>query len=1111
MVNDSKIFTKLKRIFIPISQADGTFIYAEGIGDIGPLKDILYVPKLKYNLISISYFNKLGFRVIFDFDGSVIIKDKNKNELKIGNRSDKLYYSNDNIFNIDKIDPNYHTLTVKESNKFSLWHRRFCHINAYYIHKAIKHKLITGIDTLWINYNYHCNACRLTKATSSPINTNNIQTPINNSSSSIPTPITNSRSILYNEQLLRYIPNITLVKFAVDLKGPLPPSIHRNTYCIMFTSCISRHRDAFYIKQKSDTVDIFKQFILKIQRFQISAAFQFKNNYPETYNYILEQKYPMEFKSDNGSEFVNHDIAELFLNNNIYHERSAPYAPFQNGIAERSNRTVFDLASALITDSNSPLYLWEYAVSTVIHTLNLLPNKALNLESTPFIELYHRPADVSHLRIYGCTAYVLLQDHQRPNIGVKALKGIFVGYDEGSLSYLVYANHTIHKSRDVVFYESHIYNNPIQNTIHEQTIKLFDTNYSIDNTIDNTRILNELFDHTTTIINNINNHNSNNNSTHTQPISDISDNNMIIDNDDNRYNLRPNRKKTNFLERAITAIISGKFFITPHDHISESVFATIINENDINPDDPNWITAKSTELSRLIPLNTWVIVDSIPVGRKALKFKWVLSKKFDIFKNIDICKARLTVKGCSQIPGIDFEETFSPVAKVTAIRLLLALSAGFGYVTHQFDVQNAFPNATLNDIELYMHPPPELNLPPGKFLKLMRALYGLKQASREWFLLLISVFGKLGFKTCKSESCIVYLIKDNIIIIVGIYVDDMLVASNHINHVKWLYTQLKTYFIVIQKELSKIVGFNIKYDPIHRYMSIDKNDYADKVINDYKHLINNMSAQYTPIDDKVNLSKPTTPMTPNSFPYRPLIGCFNYLSCTLRAELSFSTNYLARFMENYNDTHILQIKKLLRYLHDNPHASIHYCDLNTHHKYFIINGKQYRMLPNQLYVFVDADWASINLDTRRSTSGFLIFFNGGIISWKSCQQKRTAGSSTEAEYIALYEAIKEVIWIKHILEELNLFNTKPVIIYEDNTSTIKASQNPVEHSKLKHLDINYHSIRDYVHSQEVIMQSINSNDQLADLLTKGQNATRQLTISSRFLHFVKANSFQIIN
>ena len=218
--------------------------------------------------------------------------------------------------------------------------------------------------------------------------------------------------------------------------------------------------------------------------------------------------------------------------------------------------------------------------------------------------------------------------------------------------------------------------------------------------------------------------------------------------------------------------------------------------------------------------------------------------------------------------------------------------------------------------------------------------------------------------------------------------------------------------------------------------------------------------------------------------------------------MSFPTNLLARFMDGFDESHIVQCKKLLRYLYDHPKAEIHYCDLKIHQKYFIVNDKPYQMLPHQLYVFVDSDWASSDLEKRRSTSGYLIFFNGGLISWRTCLQKRTATSSTEAEYLALHEAIKEAIWIKHILEELSLFNVNPVIIFEDNNSTINASYNPVEHSKLKHLDIIYHSIRDFIQSHDIIIQYINTPNQLADNLTKSNSISLHQNLSSRYIYFL---------
>jgi hypothetical protein len=158
------------------------------------------------------------------------------------------------------------------------------------------------------------------------------------------------------------------------------------------------------------------------------------------------------------------------------------------------------------------------------------------------------------------------------------------------------------------------------------------------------------------------------------------------------------------------------------------------------------------------------------------------------------------------------------------------------------------------------------------------------------------------------------------------------------------------------------------------------------------------------------------------------------------------------------------------------------------------------MAPHKLYCFVDADYASTDLDTRRSVTGYIIFFNSGIISWKSGLQRRTSTSSTEAEYRALNEACKECLWLTHLLQELGFPLTSPGFVFEDNTSTIAATQNPVSHSKLKHLEVIYHQIRDFIKDQKVIVAHIDTQNQLADLLTKPHSPARHHQLVGNIIH-----------
>jgi hypothetical protein len=219
------------------------------------------------------------------------------------------------------------------------------------------------------------------------------------------------------------------------------------------------------------------------------------------------------------------------------------------------------------------------------------------------------------------------------------------------------------------------------------------------------------------------------------------------------------------------------------------------------------------ELTKLDSINTWNIVNELPPGRKPLHYKWVLKKKFDIYNKL-IYKARLTVKGCSQREGIDFTDTFSPVAKLTSVRLLLSLGAIEGLQFKQFDVQNAFPNATLKE-DIYMVAPKEMQLSQENiYLKLNRALYGLKQASREWNILITNTLKSIGFTQLKNDSCIFIYNKDGIQLLLALYVDDimMIIGFNSEQHADWLFNQLSKNFIVKQNNLTHCLGYNIQHN-----------------------------------------------------------------------------------------------------------------------------------------------------------------------------------------------------------------------------------------------------------------------------------------------------------
>jgi hypothetical protein len=272
-------------------------------------------------------------------------------------------------------------------------------------------------------------------------------------------------------------------------------------------------------------------------------------------------------------------------------------------------------------------------------------------------------------------------------------------------------------------------------------------------------------------------------------------------------------------------------------------------------------------------------------------------------------------------------------------------------------------------------------------------------------------------------------------------------------------------------------------------MQLSKDDYTMELVNKYANYISHIPFRSTPLDAGTKLSRIQCPSTDSekaqmsSIPYRQLIGALNYLSLTIRADIAFSVHYLARFMDNPAMIHWSHLLNVLAYLRDNPRAHITYS--STPFRYYPSDASTAHLMNrNQLYVYVDADFASTDVDSRKSVTGYLVYFNGGLISWRSGLQKTVSSSSSEAEYKALHDASKEVIWLTNILKELGYYQNTPAIMFEDNTNTIRLSENSVASSNLKHIDTIYHQIREFVQHGKIAILHIPTVQQLADLLTK---------------------------
>ena len=493
------------------------------------------------------------------------------------------------------------------------------------------------------------------------------------------------------------------------------------------------------------------------------------------------------------------------------------------------------------------------------------------------------------------------------------------------------------------------------------------------------------------------------------------------------------------------------------------------------PDSEKWVASKSLELQNLDRLGTFEVVDHLPKGKRALGFKWVHKVKMENGRPVKY-KSRLTVMGCHQRAGIDFSETFSPVARLSALRLIIALGVTENFHYHQLDVGNAFPNADVEE-EIYMKAPQEMGLPPGKFLRLRKALYGLKQASRQWHQMVCQFLLSLGFNQLRTDSCIFIKRDGDNVMIVVLYVDDMVIAASRKEEIGQFVRLVSDRFLITQRPLEHILGIRVSDTrATDGCMSLDLDAYTELMLTRRVDCLSGRASS-TPLPHGTVLSKTMCPTTEEerkemqTVPYRPVIGELMYLANALRPDIMFATNLCARYMANPGRQHWEALKHILKYLARLPHVSIVYCAPAAH-------------LRNRFIVYVDSDHAS-DPDDRKSTSGFVIFYNGGPIAWVSSKQKSCSSSTAESEFKAMHKVCQEVMFLRQLNQELGYGDPmEPTEILEDNIACEQYVRNPVLHGRMKHIDIAYHVVKDWQAQGQIRALRVPSASNLADGMTK---------------------------
>ncbi|KAK1629797.1 hypothetical protein QYE76_004112 [Lolium multiflorum] len=807
-----------------------------------------------------------------------------------------------------------------------------------------------------------------------------------------------------------------------DVCGPMSVASRGGyRYVLTFTDDLSRYGYIYLMKHKSETFEKFKEFQSEVEN-QRNKKIKF-------------------LRSDRGGEYLSYEFGMHLKKCGILSQLTPPGTPQRNGVSERRNRTLLDMVRSMMSLTDLPLSFWSYALETAAFTLNRAPSKSV--ETTPYELWFNKKPKLSFLKVWGCEAYV--KKLQPDKLEPKAEKCVFIGYPKETIGYTFY-----HRSEGKIFVAKNgtfLEKEFLTKEVTGRKVELDEIEESL------------LVDQSSAVPEDV-------------PVPPTPATEEANDNDHETSNEIATEPRRSTRERA-----------TP-DWYDPCLNVMIVDNNDedpatyeeamMSPDSNKWQEAMKSEMGSMYDNKVWTLVD-LPDSRKAVENKWIFKRKTDADGNITVYKARLVAKGFRQIQGVDYDETFSPVAKLKSVRILLAIAAFFDYEIWQMDVKTAFLNGDIEE-ELYMVQPKGFVDPKNadKVCKLQRSIYGLKQASRSWNRRFDKVIKDFGFIQCHGEACIYKKVSGSSVAFLILYVDDILLIGNDIELLSSVKGYLNNSFSMKDLgEASYILGIKIYRDRSRRLIGLSQSTYLDKILKKFR--MDESKKGFLPMLPGKVLSKTQGPATAeerermSQIPYASAVGSIMYAMLCTRPDIAHVVSLTSRYQSDPGMEHWTAVKNILKYLK------------RTKDMFLCYGGDQELVVTS----YTDASW-NTDPDDSKSQSGYVFILNGAAVSWASSKQCTVAKSSTESEYIAASEASSEAVWMKRFIVELGVVPSAldPLVIYCDNMGAIANAQEPRSHKRLKHIKLRYHSIREYIEDGEVKICKVHTDLNVADPLTK---------------------------
>ncbi|WVZ70238.1 hypothetical protein U9M48_018918, partial [Paspalum notatum var. saurae] len=827
----------------------------------------------------------------------------------------------------------------------------------------------------------------------------------------------------------------------MDIVGPTRvASVSGKWYVLVVVDDFSRISWVFFMEFKDKAFGFVRDLVLRLRNESHKAMRAIRN--------------------DKDGEFRNSLFENFYRDLGLEHQFSSPYTPPQNGVVERKNRTLIEMARTMLDEHRTPRRFWAEAVNTAYYIANRIFLGAFLGKTSYELRFGRKPSD-KHLRAFGCRCFVLKKAEHLDKFVSRCLDGIFLGYASSSRAFCMWILETkqVVETCEVSFDETMPYTTPAFELLgdDEEGTPIFEDEEGADNVGDvgatapaaapapSAMSSDDEGGPLPTASSSLPRQQAQAEAGPTEDVGEVTS--EIVPSRQVQQDHPPHMMIGNIHQRVTHSTVASLAFF------SHSAYVATFEPRDVSHalSDPNWVNGMHEELENFERNHAWDLVEP-PPNCHPIGSKWVFKNKQGENGIIVRNKARLVAQGFCQKEGIDYEETFAPIARLEAIRILLAFEASKGFKLQQMDVKSAFLNGFIEE-EVYVRQPPVFKSArfPDRVYKLRKALYGLKQAPRAWYARLKSFLLKSGFVMGSVDKTLFLLSRGGDTLIVQIYVDDIIFGgSSHtlikqgpegtfVHQAKYTRDILKKFEMRDSKPMTTTMSTNTALDADEDGEAVDQKEFRG-MIGSLLYLT------MTRPDIGLSFALNTLEKT---WPKRKPKPTYGVPGSADLGDIQFAVCLCARYQVSPRTSHRQAVKCIFRYLKFTPELGLWYSSGSS----LSLRG------------FSDADHAGCRID-RKSTFGTCQLLGTSLVSLSSRKQASVSLSTTEAEYIAAAGCCSQLLWMKATLSDFGLrFGWISLLV--DSTSAISVAKNPVLNSRTKHIDVRFHFLRDHYEKGDI--------------------------------------------